>query len=148
MLRIPDGGAAPLQADVWHAGHDRSDLQAIFASRAFMNELHIHGFANRMQRHIINIDERGPRPHLFHYQPGYTTQSEISVRAAKDLRANAHTLGKPISWILLSTGHFSALRSSAGTLGGGINFESTTRSLQAQAEDPTPLQLSQSTQED
>ena len=105
----------------WHAGHNRDSLQDILDNNRFMTEAHIHGFANRLQRSIIVIDERGHQLSIFEYKPGYSVQSQLSMRESKKRRAGSgrgageaqpkrqKADATPL-WVLMSPGHFSSLQ--------------------------------------
>lgn len=66
----------------------------------------MHGFANRLDRQIIVIDERERQVTLSEYTPGYESASKlINLRTAKEYRGRVH---QPL-WLLQSPGHWSAL---------------------------------------
>ena len=70
-----------------------------------MNEAHVHGFANRLKRTIITIDEREDLLVLSEYMPGYAAAQWISMQDAKERRTRAQ---QPV-WLLMSPSHWSAL---------------------------------------
>ena len=70
-----------------------------------MNESHVHGFANRLKRTIITIDERMAMLVLYEYVPGYAVARQLSMREAKERRESEH---QPL-WLLMSPNHWSAL---------------------------------------
>ena len=70
-----------------------------------MNEVHVHGFANRIQRTIVTVDVRTPQLVLSKYAPGHAPQLQLSMREAVALRTSSE---QPI-WVLLEPDHFSAL---------------------------------------
>ena len=74
-----------------------------------MNEAHVHGFANRLERAIVIVDVREPELGLSKYAPGYAPQLQLSMREAVALRASSE---QPV-WVLLEPNHFSALLPSA-----------------------------------
>ena len=88
-------------------GQTAQALQRIFDDRLFMNEAHVHGFANRLARDIIVVDHRGELLGLHHYKPGYQAQQQISMHRALELRKLPRT-SQPL-WVLMSPDHWSAL---------------------------------------
>jgi hypothetical protein len=106
--------------DEWWCGHNQAKLQDIFDNNLFMGEPHVHGFANRLDRTIIVIDERERLLSLTEYAPGYGVAKQISLTKAKDLsntvdQLMSEGLGllsanmfQPL-WLLMSSGHWSAL---------------------------------------
>ena len=96
---------------VWWAGQSCASLIDIFNDSELMNEAHVHGFANRLNKTIVIVDVRMPSLVLDMYMPGYEVSKWISMREAVRLRNNTP---EPI-WVLLEPGHFSALLPSAPT---------------------------------
>ena len=90
---------------VWWAGQSRASLTNIFENSMFMNEAHIYGFANRLERTIVTVDVREPALVLSKYVPSYEVQPQLSMREAVQLRNSSE---QPI-WVLLEPSHFSAL---------------------------------------
>ena len=110
MSRLPPEAATALGPNgVWWAGQSGATLTAIFEGFEFMNEVHVHGFANRLQRTILTVDVRTHQLVLSKYAPGYAPQRQISMREAVELRTSSE---QPI-WVLLEPNHFSALLPSA-----------------------------------
>ena len=106
MSRLPPEAATALGPNGgWWAGQSRATLTAIFEGSEFMNEAHVHGFANRLQRTIVTVDVRTHQLVLSKYAPGYAPQRQISMREAVELRTSSE---QPI-WVLLEPNHFSAL---------------------------------------
>jgi hypothetical protein len=92
--------------DKWWCGYNKAKLQLIFDNNLFMGEAHVHGFANRLDRQIIVIDERERQVTLSEYTPGYESASKlINLRTAKEYRGR---VDQPL-WLLQSPGHWSAL---------------------------------------
>ena len=91
--------------EAWWAGKSKAKLTDIFERLDFMSEAHVHGFANRLGRTIIVLDEQKPAPFLMKYSPGYAVQKQIPTRTAKEIRAQDE---QPV-WLLMSPGHWSAL---------------------------------------
>ena len=81
-----------------------------------MTEAHIHGFANRLKRNIIVIDERSHQLSIFEYKP---LQSQLSIRESKERRVGRgageaqpkrqKADATPL-WVLMSPGHFTSLQ--------------------------------------
>ena len=92
--------------DVWWVGHNRASILKIYDEQGFMNEVHVHGFATRLQREIVVIDERIDVLAIHHYMPGYHVQQQIAMRRALEIRKGQ----KQPLWILMSQGHWSALK--------------------------------------
>ena len=90
---------------VWWAGQSCASLIDIFQNSEFMNEAHVHGFANRLNQTIVIVDVRMPLLVLDMYMPGYEVSKWISMREAVRLR---NSTPQPI-WVLLELNHFSAL---------------------------------------
>jgi len=107
MGKIPgkDNDTKEGPQEAWWVGKSKAKLTDIFKSLEFMSEAHVHGFANRLKRTIIVLDERKPAPLLIKYSPGYAVQKQISTREAKEIRAQDE---QPV-WLLMSPGHWSAL---------------------------------------
>ena len=98
--------------DVWWAGNNRATLTGIYENNGFMNEAHVHGFANRLHRTIVVIDCRKALLNVTKYMPGYNASKQIPMRQARELRgASGGSSGDHASvlWLLLSTDHWSAL---------------------------------------
>ena len=110
MSRLPSEAAVTVGPNhEWWAGHSCASLTEIFESSSFMNEAHVHGFANRLARTIVTIDIRELAPVLMAYVPGFAVQRQLSMRKAVKLRTSSE---RPI-WVLLEPDHFSALLPSA-----------------------------------
>ena len=72
---------------MWWCGQTEAKLeQKIYQLKGFMNEAHVHGFANRLNQTIITIDERESHLVLLEYVPGYEVQHQLSMREAKKRR--------------------------------------------------------------
>ena len=71
-----------------------------------MAEAHVSGFANRLGRAIVTVDEREAALMLTEYQPDYAVPTQLSMRQAKVRRESEE---RPPVWLLMSIGHFSAL---------------------------------------
>ena len=94
----------------WWIGTSSKRLEQIFNESKFMGEAHIHGFANKLKREIIVVDERGlPDLAVMHYKPGYETQMRISMTKAEAISALQSHWENPPLWIMMSRNHFSAL---------------------------------------
>ena len=48
-------------------------LKSIYDGNEFMNEAHVHGFANRLKRTIMIIDVRFKYLAIYEFKPGYAT---------------------------------------------------------------------------
>ena len=82
-------------------------IQNIFDANEFMGEPHLHAMANRRQREIVVLDERGDKYlMIMHYNVGYEVAKQISMHKAHELRA----LPRQPIWLLLSPGHFNSLK--------------------------------------
>ena len=90
----------------WWCGQTTKGLQDIYDRNLFMNEAHVHGFANRLGRTIVTIDERKPLIGIHEYKPGYDVAVQLSMREAKVLRDQGDM--QPV-WLLMSDAHWSAL---------------------------------------
>ena len=88
-------------------GHSCASLSDIFMNERFMNEAHVHGFANRLKRTIVIVDVSFTPPVLSKYAPGYEAQLQLSMREAVKLRSSSSE-EQPI-WVLMEGSHFSAL---------------------------------------
>ena len=76
MSRLPPEAATALGPNGgWWAGQSRATLTAIFEGSEFMNEAHVHGFANRLQRTIVTVDVRTSQLVLSKYAPGYAQRA-------------------------------------------------------------------------
>ena len=107
MSRLPPATAETTVGpnDVWWVGQSRASLTRIFHDNAFMNEAHVHGFANRLDLTVVTIDERMPALVLSEFAPGYEKSRQLSIPEALELRNRSK---QPV-WVLLSSNHFSAL---------------------------------------
>ena len=92
--------------DVWWVGQTLDSLQGIFDGYGFMNEAHVHGFANRLDREIVVVDVRSELLSMHHYRPGYAPQQQIPMRRALELRSQ---VAPRVLWLLMSPSHWSAL---------------------------------------
>ena len=106
-------GAIPSEAtmvqgshDVWWVGQTLDSLQGIFDGYGFMNEAHVHGFVNRLDREIVVVDVRSELLSMHHYRPGYAPQQQIPMRRALELRSQ---VAPRVLWLLMSPSHWSAL---------------------------------------
>ena len=107
MSRLPSEAAATVGPNhEWWAGHSHASLTKIFDDSEFMNEAHVHGFANRLDRIIVTIDARALALVLSAYRPGFAVAQQLSMREAVALRNSSKQ--QPI-WVLMKPYHFSAL---------------------------------------
>ena len=89
----------------WWEAHSLRRIERIFEKLRFMGEPHVHAFANRYQSDVVVVDVREKGRGIFHYQPGYRVQRQISMRDARALRK----LPTQPVWLLLEEGHWSPL---------------------------------------
>ena len=103
--------------DEWWCGHSIASLSLISKHGGFMNESHVHGFTNRLERTIITIDVREAAVVLSEYVPGYTVAHQVSMREANERRQSEQ---QPL-WLLLEPGHWSALLVTEPTFEDNLN---------------------------
>ena len=73
--------------DSWFEGWSIDKLDDAFRLNEFMAQPHVVGFADRLKRTIILVDERGGcRLSIWRYEPGFKPPQQISMTEAKKLR--------------------------------------------------------------